>query len=114
MGNIIDQIDELLDRYKKVLLAADQASLDWLRRAAADQEHIMILSPFKPREEINCDWLQIESGEYEMLMDLYNMYEFSDGFGVVGEESRFGGLKNYLDTGILSAEEMAQSLFARH
>ena len=48
--------------------------------------------------------------EMEEILDMYRLYDFSDKFTVISESSQFGSLFNYLKTGVLTKEEMAEAL----
>ena len=54
----------------------------------------------------NSEYRQISSKEQEELWRLYRMYEFSDRFQVLVDCQQFGGMLNYIKTGILTKEEM--------
>ena len=53
---------------------------------------------------------RISQLEDEMLCRLYNMYEFSDRFHILSREEQYGGLLNFVDSVILSTEEMLEAL----
>jgi len=54
--------------------------------------------------EVLTDW------EIDHAKQLYMMYEFSNRFQVLFCEDNFGSLHNYLETGILTEEEVFQAL----
>jgi len=54
--------------------------------------------------EVLTDW------EMDHAKQLYMMYEFSNRFQVLFCEDNFGSLHNYLETGILTEEEVFQAL----
>lgn len=50
--------------------------------------------------------LVLPAERFPELVSLYSMYEFSDNFQIIGRSRNFGGLYNYVDTEILSEEEL--------
>lgn len=61
----------------------------------------------------NSEYRQISSKEQKELSDLYRMYEFSDHFQVLADCPQFGGLLNYVKTGLLSKEEVFELILKK-
>lgn len=49
--------------------------------------------------------------ERQYLLKLYFLYEFSDRFQVISDDTPYGNIFNLVKTGLLTAEEAAQALF---
>ena len=62
------------------------------------------------QDKENCCLIGLKPKEYDSLLDVYNMYEFSDRITVVSERSQYPSLVNYLSIGLLSEEEFFQAL----
>lgn len=50
--------------------------------------------------------LVLPAEKYQDLVSLYHTYEFSDRFRVVGRSRQHGGLFHYVDSGLLTEEEV--------
>ena len=48
--------------------------------------------------------------EMDEILEIYNMYDFSDKVIVVSNSNQYGSLFNYVKTGILTKQEMVDSL----
>lgn len=58
----------------------------------------------------NIVWRHIGEGEMADILDMYRLYEFSDRLVLFSQEENFGGLLNFVDTGILTMDEAVESL----
>ena len=54
----------------------------------------------------------VSSEEYYILRKLYFTYEFSDRFRLVEDTGKYGTMKNYIETGIITEEQAVRSLFS--
>lgn len=54
--------------------------------------------------------LELKRNEQELFLELYRLYEFSDRVHYVSNNTQFGTLLNYLKTGIITKDELYESL----
>ncbi len=52
----------------------------------------------------------IKRKEMDELLEMRSLYDFSDRVSVVSDSVRYGSLFNYVKTGILTKEEMAEAV----
>lgn len=52
----------------------------------------------------------ITSSEMDRLMEYYLLYEFSDKIFVISDSIQYGTIFNYIETGILTNQEVAKAL----
>lgn len=76
--------------------------------AGNDLSHCLVHRPGSDKSRIS--ERKISTAEADMLCRLYGMYEFSDRFHVLSRGTSFGGLLNYIDTGLLGEEEALKAL----
>ena len=107
---ILMEIEKDLERFDRILLITDMDVA--LFSAIMDMKNILILSanpvPLESNSQIT--YRQITSEQQTELLKIYHMYEFSDRFRVVSRDSRFGGIWNYVDAGILTEQEALEAL----
>ena len=70
---------------------------------------LMMLERGMQIDDILCDQMIISEEICMELLKLYHTYEFSDRFQVIAGNDRFGGLDNYVKTGILTREEASKA-----
>lgn len=58
----------------------------------------------------NCAYRRVDKEEKEALERLYFMYDFSDRFFMLSDSRQYGGLSNYIETGLIAREEILQIL----
>jgi hypothetical protein len=105
-------LDKFINDGKKVLIFDDD--LDILH---------LIYDGLKYKEITNVEiWHCIEEAsdykystyimrkEMDEILEIYNMYDFSDKVIVVSNSNQYGSLFNYVKTGILTKQEMVDSL----
>ena len=51
--------------------------------------------------------------EMDEILEIYNMYDFSDNVIVVSNSNQYGSLFNYVKTGILTKQEMVDALLCK-
>lgn len=76
-----------------------------------ETKRMLVLSDLDIISE-NCagyEWRKLEIAEIHILKNLYRMYDFSDQFFIISEESQYGSLLNYVKTGFLTMEEVLQA-----
>lgn len=54
----------------------------------------------------------ISEQELEEILNLFRLYEFTDNLQVIGESQNFGGLLNYVKTGVLTEMEFFEAFFS--
>lgn len=54
--------------------------------------------------------LVLPAGKYKDFVELYYTYEFSDRIRVIGENCQHGNLMNYVAHGLLTEQEMFESI----
>lgn len=109
----ICRLDKFINDGKKVLIFDDDDS---------DILHL-IYDGLKYKEIMNVEiWHCIEEAsdykystyimrkEMDEILEIYNMYDFSDKVIVVSNSNQYGSLFNYVKTGILTKQEMVDSL----
>lgn len=52
----------------------------------------------------------VDLGQFMFIKKLYHTYQFSDRFQVISDETMYGTIFNYVDTGILTMEEAFDAL----
>lgn len=117
---LIAKLESDMERYDRivlvcgrdVLLSRTAELLCHLQEENPQEKRLLLLSPDVPCEagENGIPVQRISHAETQMLCRLYDMYEFSDRFHILSREEQYGGLLNFVDTGLLSAEEMLDAL----
>ncbi len=119
----------IIERHKKnngntkyVLVSLPDKKLDIFRNRLFDYandvlvfENIFFLISFDTEfiTKTSCIWVKgISESEMHYYTILWHTYEFSNHFTVVTEDSHFGGMLNYIDTGLLSWDEYFYALLA--
>lgn len=106
---ILIQIERDLEQFEIILLMPDNCVMP-LR--AYDGKKLLVLSagalPVADDQQIA--YRQITKKAQDELLELYNMYEFSDRFRVVSGNRQFGSVWNYVDAGILTEQEALEAL----
>lgn len=109
--------------FSKIILVHGQRAeeglgdaLDGYEAVRKTDRKVLILSGGKKRW--NCCkegrgsiiWRCLTDREMQDILKLYYLYEFSDRVVLFSQESIFGGLLNYVDTGILTMDELVRAL----
>lgn len=78
----------------------------------ASGQRILILSGAEDRQrdemtgrQTTVTWRYTGESELSELLKIYRMYEFSNRVSVFSQDDGFGGLHNFVQTGVLTAEE---------
>lgn len=116
--NLIKQLQQDLTVYGKIALIPGDFVADAMfartsghltDTASADTKQeraLLILSSAEiPGRYKNVECRQITEKEERELTDLYYTYEFSDRFCLLDCPAQYGGLFNYVETGMLSGDE---------
>lgn len=115
---MIEELRDLLDRYDTIFLVCDPKSEDWASRFMRSkslyhtQKRILFLVTGDVENQGKfCKTVSKEKAA--RLEALYRTYEFSDRFQLLSEESCLGGIRNYVEAGILTEEEVFEALLYR-
>lgn len=110
------ELEEGLHRYGRIFLVMDKGFARMLYEATVHRQAVgkkvlaLVTDGDGFENHAFADFCKIGEEEAKKLCRLYYMYEFSDRFEVVARDSRFGTLFHYVDTGLLTAAEMADAL----
>lgn len=117
---LVEKIDAALKQFDLILLlidgvgAAENLTVDFCCSEALMQtpRKVLILSQMERfhQKHWNGEYRQISNKEQQELCSLYWMYEFSDHFQVLADCPQFGGMLNYVKTGMLTKEEIFWSV----
>ena len=105
----VHDIEDLLRDYDKVFLMTESRYIKMLEEDAGDAGKVIVLLPISPTKDMPFDFITIDEIQCEELLKLYHTYEFSDRFQVIMENSCYGGLYNYVKTGILTPKEAEEA-----
>lgn len=117
MYKTIDNIDRDLKNFQLILvLIVDKYEIEKLmirlKNPNVKTKKILILS--------NVDisftdsfyaYRRISDGERDTIMRIYYMYDFSDRFQIISDNPQYGGLLNYVKTGLMTWEDIFEILF---
>lgn len=122
---ITDFINRLLQKFDLVLLVmngsgpAKNLTENFLNSEALQKaaKKILILSdqniPYtNTHHHINThyQYCQLSTEELDAIRNIYFMYDFSDHFRVLSDSGQYGGLLDYVETGILTLEDVFQTV----
>lgn len=114
---ILKTLEKDITQYDKIILLPCQNLISELSRtlsACISNKKTLVLST--KQSAIRADniiFRQITKDEAEFLSDFYLTYEFSDKFTVIPKESvNYPSLQNFVDTGLLSREELMELLLS--
>lgn len=99
---IIEWLENILSGYDKVFLVLDKSLYKILEAENNKGTKTLFLSLF-----------DIPLEDRRKLCELYLMYEFSDGFQILCRNECFGSLMNFIDTGLLTNEELIDALLCK-
>lgn len=60
----------------------------------------------------SCEYHKLTDEEQGAMLQLYAMYDFSDRFQVLSDNPQYGGLLNYVKTGLMTMEEVFRAILA--
>ena len=108
---IVEKIEKELNRGTKIIVY-DLDDENLLRKICDEikcRSQILIWTTCKfdnPGECIE----HIDGTSMRSIMSLYNLYDFSDKVVVISDSTQYGSLFNYVNTGVLSSDEMVKAL----
>ena len=62
------------------------------------------------RKGLNCQFRRLNEKEMDMVRQIYFMYDFSDRFQVLSDQSQYGSLLNYVKSGDMTMEAIFQMI----
>ena len=105
-------IEKALEEFDKIILLDRKFMDQQLREAFYEEDNfketdkrILILSERPDKKAGNIEWRRVEEEEAEDIIEIYDLYEFSNRIAIVARSQVFGSLWDYVDTGILTREE---------
>lgn len=116
------RLKEFIDEYDKILvLDCDKITdkgliyrfLKHMNRPFTEKKYLVLLNDIEVLrniEEYIIDVVLLSRKEFDELMQIYRMYEFTDRITLVSEKNNFPGILNYLHNGILSEQECFEAL----
>ncbi len=110
-----------LDKFDMILafFCGEMNRKEWAKQFVRSRElkrtskKILILSDteFSYTDSSNYIYRKIGRDEAKEIENLYRMYEFSDRIIMLSESPQYGGLVNYVKTGVMTMEEVIRSFF---
>ncbi len=120
LNELILRLEKNLKQYDKILLfvAVDKFHL-FLKHCVSvlngnRGKSILVISSVsldKDERKLPFAYNQMSVQEITQLKKLYFMYEFSGRFQMIDKNDGFGDLSNYVDTNLLSDEELFLTIF---
>ena len=115
----LQDLEEWLASYDRVFVVPEEngtagSLVSSILRAGVGKtggRKVLVLSAVPIETSPEFTYKQITAQEQKQLSQLYRMYEFSDHFSVIAEESAYGSLFNLVENGLLNMEEAAEALF---
>lgn len=117
-AGLIKELEGYLEEYDRVILVVEIAEEKFMEtlysfcRHNVTSKRILLLST--EVQEVTEGMIRfhpVSKKDRNILLRLYDTYEFSDRFCVISKHSTYGGLFNYLHTGWLSIDELLQCIF---
>ena len=114
----IKKLEKYLEEYSSIIIFDDRNEeirkykLSFFEREMelSDQKKIMVMGL---KDDVTADkwgYKIITEQEYNFILRLYRMYEFTDKLRIVSYFLLFGSMLNYLSTGIITEEEYFEAL----
>ncbi len=118
---IIKDIDKCIKKFDMILMLIDgDGGAENLTRnfccsapMKETSKKVLILSAsdgFHPNDADHYEYWKLTAEEQESVLELYEMYDFSDRFYVLSNDLQHGVLLNYVKTGIMTQEDVFQVL----
>lgn len=115
---ITDTISNFLQKYDLVLLimngsdTAKNLTENFLKSKALEKtsKKVLVLSDQNvPYVNTYNQYHQLSAEELDAIQKIYFMYDFSDHFRVLSDSRQYGGLLDYVKTGIMTMEDVFQT-----
>ena len=106
----VHDIEDLLRDYDEVFLITESRYIKMLAEDTGNARKVIGLLPIPPTGDMPFGFIAVDEIQCSKLLKLYHTYEFSDRFQVITENSCYGGLDNYVKTGILTPEEAGKAV----
>ena len=114
----MEYISRGLEKFDMIFLFLGSKN-EWLLKAFCESDmlreadkKILILSTVNMDDNLygRYEYRRISEEEQASLEQLYRMYDFSNRFQIISDDPQYGGLLNYVKTGIMTIEEVFQVL----
>lgn len=114
-----DYINNFMQEFDFVLLiindngAAINLTENFLASETLQKEakKILVLSDQNvPYANTHHQYYQLNAEELDAIRRIYFMYDFSDHFRILSDSQQYGGLLDYVKTGIMTMEEVFQTV----
>lgn len=115
---ITENINNFLQKFDLVLLimngsdTAKNLTENFLRSEALQKatKKVLVLSDQDlPYINTHNQYYQLNLEEMDAIQNMYFMYDFSDHFRVLSDSQQYGGLLDYVKTGIMTMEDVFQT-----
>lgn len=107
-----------LEHYDQIFLfdTADQNVLECMLQFCDSEQlketpkKVLVMGVGEVKKSSNDCYRSITKQQFEVLQDIYDMYEFSNRFHLISQQEQYGSMFNYVETGILTYGEMFEAL----
>ena len=117
----LEELERDIEKYDKIILIWEkgEAAKGWLEAFYKSEtikhteRKILVLSVVDMQEQQkgrNVCFRPVTETEAKELCHLHHMYEFSDRFLTIPETDTYGGLFNFVETGLLQIDEVWEAL----
>lgn len=116
---IAEKIDKLLQKFDRVLVIingngiAENLTENFLQSEALQKtsKKMFILSDQSISDTMaHHQYAQLDAEEVDAIRRIYFTYDFSDHFYILSDSPQYGGLLNYVKTGIMTMEEVFETI----
>lgn len=116
-GKIQAELQDYIGRYDAIYMLSGEgnwnhALLERLAGHPSSKKYLALLAGGGEGAWAGCavDHVVISQAEYDGIKRLYHMYEFSDRFRILDDDSaQYGTLRNYVVAGLMTEAEMAEA-----
>ena len=115
---IILELEEDLKKYNKILLFLPSFENRLFQKFCGSDIYLayekeLKIYALKANGVNSGDTIRVISEQdVKDILEVYYMYEFSNRLHVIGDNQQFGGLLNYLKTGILTEKEFFETIIS--
>lgn len=96
-----------------VLLKCDEKNTSLIERLITEYDRLILFDSNENdfnKYMKNSNIIDIKKSEADRILDLYRCYEFCDRVILVSDGKNYGSIVNYIQTGVLTSEEVAKAL----